>query len=350
MSADIEQKDQLFLHHFLRDSGLGGGIDHIEMLHGDGSDRRFYRIVGTLGMVAVFPSLTHPQGAGEARATYLIGYHLHDLGVAVPKVLGHHRQEGMVLFEDVGDEHLQARALSCRSEQERGQLYFKAVDALLTFQIDGVVGFDTRSCYDTPKFDYELMVQRESDYFLHALCRDYVGRDFDTVAVKKECMAIARRASLAPVDFLLHRDYQSRNLMVMDQAIRIIDFQGARLGPLGYDLASLLFDPYVGLLPHERETIFEYYVKEASLRVTLDRDHFRESYGFLAVQRVLQMLGAFGFLTMHRGKAFFEPFILPSLDNLRGLMAQLPDDYPFLLELIVAVQEDIQECRHFSSP
>ncbi len=347
--VDVVKDDQLFLLGFLQSKGFKVGPGDLEILHGDGSDRRFYRVLRPEKMVAIFPSLVHPKRKEEARATYLIGYHLYDLGVAIPQVIDHHRGAGLVLLEDVGDEHLQTRARQCANSRERESLYYKAVDALLTFQVDGVEGFDLRSCWDSPRYDYELMITRESDYFLQALCKDYVGQTFDEVGVKQECRAIALRASREPADFLLHRDYQSRNLLVYHDEIRIIDFQGARLGPLGYDLASLLFDPYVQLSAPERETIYEYYVKEASLRVQLNSETFKEGYLTLAVQRVLQMLGAFGFLTGQKGKAFFEPFILPALDNLRNLLPQLGSECPLLMTLVDDVQQSLNEYHHFAS-
>lgn len=349
-SAEVVKKDQRFLIQFLQDKGIAARCDDLEVLNGDGSDRRFYRVLVPEKIVAVFPSLVHPKRMEEARSTYMIGYHLHDLGVAIPEVLGHDRDTGLVLLADMGGVHLQQRVVSNIDSDSKNTLYSKAVDVLLDFQIDGACGFDVRCCWDTPKYDYDLMITRESDYFIQALCKEYAGQVFDEPAIKKECQAIARRASREPADFLLHRDYQSRNLMVYSDEIRIIDFQGARFGPLAYDLASLLFDPYVQLSVRERETIYEYYVRQASLRVTLDKKSFKEGYQFLAVQRVLQMLGAFGFLTVHKGKPFFEPFILPALDSLRHLLKQLSIECPLLLKLVDQVQGAIHDCHHFALP
>ncbi|MDA3972101.1 MAG: phosphotransferase [Desulfobulbaceae bacterium] len=348
MSDEISKKDQAFLLQFLQDKGFSVGPEDLDVLHGDGSDRRFYRVNIPRKMVAVFPSPVHPQRKEEARATYTIGCHLHDLGIATPEVIGHERDSGLVLLEDVGDVHLQSRIRAGSSKEEKIDLYFKAVDALLAFQVDGVVGFDTRCCWDTQRYDYDLMITRESDYFLQALCKDYAGHGFAESAVRQECAAIALRASKEPADFLLHRDYQSRNLMVQDGEIRIIDFQSARLGPLGYDLASLLFDPYVQLSQSERETIYNYYVTQASRRVQFAGDGFNEGYLFLAVQRVMQMLGAFAFLTQQKGKVFFEPFILPSLRNLHDLLKQLENRFPLLATLAQDVYEDIKESQRCS--
>jgi aminoglycoside/choline kinase family phosphotransferase len=349
MNDEIVKKDQNFLHRFLQEKGFAVDLDGLSVLQGDGSDRRFYRIKNPRKMVAIFPSLVHPKKQEEARATYTIGYHLHDLGVAVPEVIEHDRKTGLVLLEDVGDVHLQTRILASAYKEEKEALYCKAVDALLVFQVDGVVGFDTRCCWDTSKYDYNLMITRESDYFLEALCKNNAGHVFDETAVRKECMGIALRASQEPADFLLHRDYQSRNLMVQDDEIRIIDYQSARLGPLAYDLASLLFDPYVQLSQLERETIYNYYVTQASLRVKFDCDVFYEGYLFLALQRVLQMLGAFGFLSQQKGKTFFEPFILPALRNLYYLLMQRENRLPLLSTLTHDVYEDIKESQRFSS-
>jgi hypothetical protein len=323
--------------------------EQIRPLAGDGSDRRFYRIGGARRAVAVLPSRTHPQAMAEARATYTIGCHLADRGVPVPQVLGHDRQNRIVLFEDVGDTHLHSLVVARRDFSEVQPLYLQAVDALLRLQINGVQGFDRRCCWDTPIYDMDLMLARESGYFLQAFCRDYLGKSVDEPALQQEFVRLARQAAGQGADFLLHRDFQSRNLMVHEGRVRIIDFQGARLGPLGYDLASLLIDPYASLTAAEQKVIFDSYVEQAAeLLADFDAEHFRRGYIFLALQRNLQILGAFAFLSQRRGKPFFEHYIVPAAASLQLGLRDVSEQFPRLTGLVAEICDDLHEAASYA--
>ena len=340
-----KESDQELLLALLAELAIDADADHIRPLAGDGSDRRFYRVRGGSPCVAVFPSCVHPQAMAEARSCYTIACHLADLGVPVPKVLGHDRGHCIILFEDLGDVHLHSLAAARHSFAEVHPLYRQAIDGLLKFQIEGVKGFDSRCCWDTPRYDMELMLQRESGYFLQAFCKDYLGKSVDEQGLNHEFVQLARCAAGERSDFLLHRDFQSRNLMVHEGKVRIIDFQGARLGPLAYDLASLLIDPYASLSSDEQEMLFNYYIKQAGrLLVDFDPDQFRRGYICLALQRNLQILGAFAFLSQQKGKIFFEKYIMPAAFSLQQRLHHDVDDrFPGLTALVKEICGDLHE-------
>ncbi len=333
----------------LSELAVKADVEQIRALAGDGSDRRFYRIAGDCPCIAVFPSRANPKAMAEARACYTIACHLADLGVPVPKVLGHDRRNRIILFEDVGDVHLHSLAVARQSFAEVQPLYRQAVDGLLQFQIDGVQGFDSRCCWDTPKYDMDLMLQRESGYFLQAFCKGYLGKMCDEHDLNLEFVQLARRAAQERSDFLLHRDFQSRNLMVHEGKVRILDFQGARLGPLAYDLASLLIDPYVSLSREEQEVVYDYYVKQAGkLLNDFDPDQFRQGYTFLALQRNLQILGAFAFLSQQKGKIFFEQFIMPATLCLHERLHDVADRFPKLTACVEEIYGDLYEAAPYA--
>ena len=113
--------------------------------------------------------------------------------------------------------------------------------------------------------------------------------------------------------------------MISGGDIGIIDWQGGRLGPLGYDLASLLIDPYTGLSRQQREHLYQHYllfVKEHDARWVAQ---FERSYHYLAIQRNLQILGAFSFLTKVMQKKYFEAYIPTALRSLCDLLHQVND-------------------------
>jgi aminoglycoside/choline kinase family phosphotransferase len=108
---------------------------------------------------------------------------------------------------------------------------------------------------------------------------------------------------------LIHRDFQSRNIMIKNGRHYIIDFQGARLGPVQYDLAALLIDPYVDLGPDLQQRLLAYAIEQAVGRLNCTSDQFLAGYRYCSVTRNLQMLGAFGFLSRNKNKRDFERWI-----------------------------------------
>lgn len=236
------------INFLLQQHGWGDG-DEVsrQWLAGDGSDRRFCRLRNHDGnaLLAVLPPLDNPAGMLEARAVFHIGSHLYRHGVAVPACYGYEEKSGVVLCEDLGEQLLHTALADCNA-RERLHLYEEAINALALLQVKGREGFDSRWCWDTVRYDRRVMVQRESEYFRDAFCKNLLGLEVSSPDLAAEFAHLADCASSQPADYLLHRDFQSRNLMLKDGRVRIIDFQGARLGPLGYDLASLLLDPYAG--------------------------------------------------------------------------------------------------------
>jgi aminoglycoside/choline kinase family phosphotransferase len=287
----------------------------------DGSSRRFFRLLSPDGesLLAVLPPADDPSGPAEARAFQWIGRHLQACGAPVPAILGADAVSGLTLCEDLGDRRLfeevaEQGAAACRP------LYEQAVRGLARMQVRGARGFDPAWCWDTPRYDRQLMQERESGYFLRACCTDLLGVRFDREAVAVECVALSEAAAAAPNDFFLHRDCQSRNIMVRAGRARFIDFQGGRLGPLAYDLAALLLDPYAGLPAGLQEHLTQVYLDELNREIPYDRKQFQREYLLLALQRNLQILGAFAFLSQVRGKPFFARYLRPALASLAGLL------------------------------
>jgi aminoglycoside/choline kinase family phosphotransferase len=310
-------------------------------LSGDGSSRRFFRIRGAddTSVMVVLPPVAEARtaatnaGLAEARSAYRIGCHLHKKGVPVPKILAYEEKYGIIVFEDLGDTPLQQAIQKNTAPQWTRDRYRAVVDILVHMQFAGREGFDPDWCWDTPRYDRELMLTRESGYFLREFCRGYLGNTRLVSGLDGEFQALAGRAAREAADFFLHRDFQSRNLMLHNEKIRIIDFQGGRLGPLGYDLAALLIDPYVNLSHHLQDELLSYYIKQIE-PFGIKGEKFRVGYFFLALQRNLQILGAFGYLSQVKKKPFFRQYIRPALVSLQERLANpAAADYSCLRQL-----------------
>ena len=184
---------------------------------------------------------------------------------------------------------------------------------------------------------------------MQTFCRDLLGIKHFPDGLTDEFKLLASRAARQPAVYFLHRDFQSRNLMVSHEKIRVIDFQGGRLGPLGYDLASLLIDPYAGLPEGLQHELLEHYLEQLCT-YGLDELAFKKGYPNLALQRNLQVLGAYAFLGFQKQKSFFRQYILPATFSLQQRLAQ-PEarDYPHLRQLTYTIMDLLAQKNDFFS-
>jgi aminoglycoside/choline kinase family phosphotransferase len=319
---------------------LPGKNWQITGLHGDGSNRRFYRIhaTGSTSILAVLPAVTDDaalsaKGLAEARSAYLIGNHLFTKGVRVPKILGFDKENGSIIFEDLGDTLFQHEIRRTADPASILARYREVIRILVHMQFAGRQDFDPGWCWDTPRYDRDLMLTRESGYFITEFYIRFLNRSKIAAGLEEEFQALAGRAAREPAEFFLHRDFQSRNLMLHNGEIRIIDFQGGRLGPLGYDLASLLIDPYAGLSGENQDELLACYIKEVE-KTGVNGQQFAAGYPYLALQRNLQVLGAFACLGHTQNKPFFRQYLQPALAALQERLAKpAAADYPCLRKL-----------------
>ncbi len=294
--------------------------EELEEIGADGSLRRFYRW-GKKGLILIVPQ-RGPMGLPEQKAYVAIGRHLSKKGVAVPRIRGFDETTGLILVEDLGEEslfELVKRNATSNSQPIRAY-YEDAVRTLVTLNLEGREGFDPTWCHDTPYYDGHFAAKREALYFSRFFLKRFIGMDVDP-GLEDELIGFAHAIDSFPTRFLLHRDFQSRNLFIKDEKVYVIDFQGAMLGPLFYDLAALLYDPYVDLEDALKKDLFELYV-----RLLRDRGMDREimdaelQFKTISLFRLLQVLGAYSFLSIERKRPFFKKFIPVALERLKDLL------------------------------
>ncbi len=308
----------------------GVSLAGAQPLAGDGSDRAFFRLPGSPTKVLLWHPYAPGREVNENDSYYKIGSHLRAKGVPVPEIYHYCREEGWMLLEDLGDMSLEA---SLKSQQAGTQMRFwyrQALEILVDMQVRGLEGFSPAWCFDTPRVDAPFLKERECLYFVLAFLQGYLGLKMAAIELEPDFDRLVGLAASSPERYLLHRDFQSRNLMIKNGRLRLIDFQGARLGPLGYDAAALLIDPYVGLEPPWQEELLDYYLQELQKQVTLDEAAFREQYRYLALSRNLQILGAFGFLTKVKKKPQFARYIPGAAASLKRRLQEKPGEFPEL--------------------
>lgn len=274
----------------------------VAKLAGDASDRAYYRVLPSGGNIAGHASavamyLSAP--ADEYLPFLYVQRLLAEIGSPAPAVLAHNMPGRIILLEDIGDLSLQD-AVNGAEPRKWIELYSQAVDIMIDIQVKG----ETRCGEGFPcfalAFDEEKLMWELNFFFENAL-RIYKRAEFSPsreAALREEFTRVCRILAAEP-RYLCHRDYHSRNLMLApDGRLRVIDFQDARMGPLQYDLVSLLCDSYVDMPADIYDKTYAYYLSQLPLRngPSPDPDHFAYIYDVMAIQRNIKAAGSFAFL------------------------------------------------------
>jgi len=293
-------------------------------LTGDASDRKYFRLIPSDG-----PSVVLALHAGPIAFATLpfarVAVLLHQIPLPVPAILGHSDELGIVALQDLGDVTLQAH-LGAASPTEHAALYREAVSLVELLQRRGEA---LRSSEYPPygiAFDVEKLTW-ELDFFLKHFVEGYRGVALppaERSAFGAEWAEIAGELAAEP-RVLCHRDYHSRNLMLSDGSLHIIDFQDARMGPDTYDLVSLLRDSYVDITDRELDELIAYFLAlKTRDGAPEDADEFRRRFDLMAVQRNLKALGTFGFQTITRRNPVYIQYMPRTLRYARTNLEKYP--------------------------
>lgn len=305
-------------------------------LKGDGSDRHWSRVhYKDSSVIACSHDICLPDTDQdrECRAFVKIGYHLNDKKMNVPKILGYDRLSGTVIVEDKGDTHLQT-VVRNRSKSVIS-FYRQVIDNLILFSTQGVDGFNPEWTCQTTSYSRELILEKECRYFIDAFVNGYLGMDQSFDVFRTEFETIADQALTYKVPGLLHRDMQSRNIMIHQGTPYFIDYQAARIGPITYDLASLLIDPYVAMDSTNKTQLLSYAMDRLDLK-GMTRQQFEDAFTACCITRNLQALGAYGFLTRVKKKKSFELYIPAAVNSLRKIIAKYDQHKALKLSQLVS--------------
>ena len=302
----------------------GAQPDAITPMAGGASTRRYLRVrAGAASLVAMFV----PDADPSTRWPFLEVHELlHGSGVRVPALVAASLDEGLLLLEDLGDETLDAYI--ARAPERRAEVYREAVRDLARAQ-RALRELPEGSVVTTRAFD-EALLGRELDHFrewgLEARGRVLAPEDralWDGIAER-----LARRIAALPRGFV-HRDYQSRNLMVReaDDACSLVwlDFQDALLGPRAYDLVALLYDSYQSLGRAFIEARLDDFAEARGLDAA-ERKALGREFDLIAVQRKLKDAGRFVFIERVRNNPAFLPYVEPTLSMVREALGNLNDE------------------------
>jgi aminoglycoside/choline kinase family phosphotransferase len=312
----------------------------------DGSDRIFERVIWHgARAVKIMPS-PGEGGRAEALSFYNIGRYLFRNGLHAPEIFFFDENDFSMVVEDLGDRlffsHVSELCVSAR-EADLLHGYRMAIDMLTDLQARASRDFDTAWCCDTVEYNAALAFEREAMYFLREFVSGIMGLEYHDRLVA-ELAEFADKVDAFPLELFLHRDFQSRNIMIKEGGLRIIDFQAARLGPAGYDAASLIFDPYIPMPDGVRDILLDYYCAravEAGVSRGRNPDEMRREVKVTGVLRLMQAIGAYAFLSTRKKRAFFSGYIDPALAVLGSLLYVMDehDSLPVLESLVREICE-----------
>ena len=312
-------------------------------LKGDGSQRQWYRLTTDQGsLIMVDHGIRESRMTAEVDAFVKVGTHLYRQGVSVPGIVFYDTFCGLVFLEDLGDDHLQQAVNSTDDPAAKIKLYQTVIDQFIRMSRLGAENFDPAWTYQTAAYDRNMILEKECRYFQEAFLNDYLGYEILYNDLSSEYNLLADNALQDPTLGFMHRDMQSRNIMLNGDAVYFIDFQGGRIGPIQYDLAALLIDPYVELPLHLQNRLIDYCIKKLSAIISLDPVKFRTCYRYCALTRNLQILGAYAYLSKVAGKKQFEQYIPAAVRTLRSnLKADDRNEFPRLTEVVEDVYKHI---------
>ncbi len=286
-------------------------------LAAQGSDRQYYRVTNNnTTYIAVYSA-----DVKENEAFIKFSLHFVQSKVPVPTILHFNNERTIYLQNDFGTTCLFDVLNQQGFTNEVYALYQQTLKDLANMQIQGVKGFDTTYCVAGKEFNrsgFYADLLYFNYYFVRPTKTPYhkteLLTDFETLS---DYLMGANRS------FFMHRDFQSRNIMVANNAPHFIDYQGGMLGALQYDVASLLWQAKAQLPYEWRNLLFDYYYEQAKYQSTQVQDKltFTDHYNAFVLLRLLQVLGAYGFRGLFEGRPHFVDSIVPALENLKWFVA-----------------------------
>ena len=321
IKGSIWNKDleNLFYTQFKKD------IYSCDVLSSHGSDRIIIRIKSPDKSTAIGIINKHIE---ENRAFLEFSKHFLNHGINVPKIYGVSDDLTCYLIEDLGDLTLyDYRKKTSKASKKNSfgkdvlDLYKKTILELQKFQIEAGPSVNYKLCYQFKEFGTKNIVF-DLNYFKQRFLKYFYPNHPDKLKFEKDLNSLRTKLLEVPRNYFLYRDFQSRNIMLKRKKLYFIDFQSGRKGALQYDLASLLFDAKADIPQSKRELLLDFYINRAHKIYNLDTKNFKEYFWYFAIIRILQAMGAYGYLGITKGKKKFLESVPYAIKNINMLLRE----------------------------
>jgi aminoglycoside/choline kinase family phosphotransferase len=292
-----------------------------EILPQSGSYREYIRLVGekrtALG--------AYNADKKENIAFLTFSKYFASKGLSVPEIYAEKEEEDIYLLQDLGNTTLFDYILHLRIGEgfanDLVQIYKKIISQLVRFQLAGESDLDYSVCYPRDSFDKQSMIW-DLHYFKYYFLK-LAKIPFDEQLLENDFQKFSDYLLEAPRDYFLYRDFQSRNIMLVNGEPWFIDYQGGRKGALQYDLASLLYDAKADLPQEVRDELLDFYLEEIQKVQEMEPKAFTSYFQGYVLIRIMQAMGAYGFRGFYERKAHFLKSIPFALRNLETILQRM---------------------------
>lgn len=323
---------KILFKQYCNDAILG-----IETIPQSGGDRVYYRIKTNAGSVIA----TTNYNKKENQAFLYFSEQFKKCGSPVPEIYAVNEDKTAYLQQDMGETSLLNILEQEGYTDHVYSLFQKSLLALAGLQVHGDDGLDYSYCITSSAFGKQAILS-DLLYFKYYFL-DTLKIAYDKEKLVDEFETLSNNLFNTEYKYFMFRDFQSRNIIVKDDAVHFIDYQGGMKGAVQYDVASLLWQAKANLSDEWKSNLLQYYIGclETLLQQPVDKARFEEEYNGYVLIRLLQVLGAYGFRGLFERKAHFLTSIPLALQNLKWFMQHkknglgLPE-FERLLHLITA--------------
>lgn len=301
--------------------GGGGAELRVHAIEKGGSDRKFYRVSGPGGRSMIV--VKYSDGREENKHYVDLARFLGGVGVNVPTIYLHDPGEGLIFMEDLGETDLWS--LREMDWPDLRHWYLAAIEQMVRLHAGAASALAGQPLTLQMEFDEPLYLWEQRYFIEHCLTMVFrvPAAQATRLAELEGLVGTAKKLAALP-RVIIHRDFQSQNVMVDRGSAWLIDFQGMRPGLPQYDLASLLYDPYVSLHSSWRDELVVAYQERALAAGLAVVSNFQDVYRLCAMQRLMQALGAYGFLGLQRGRRHFLSHIPAARSSLEQILPEIP--------------------------
>ena len=322
-------------------SKFGCGPAAVTPLTGSASNRRYFRMSSHAGNCIGVIGLD----VKENDAFLMLASHFRSNGVNVPEVYAVSADRVCYIQEDLGDDilfDLYRKAVQTGGGiEDAEELLCRTMALLPKMQYEGVGDVDFSICYPQPSFD-RRMVMFDLNYFKYCFLKPS-GLEFNEILLQDELETFASDLLSCYDDSptFLHRDFQSRNVMISQGIPYVIDFRGGRKGPAYYDVASFIWHARSGYPEDLKKKMLDSYLDSLASYREVDREVFGSRLMIFVLFRYLQVLGAYGFRGWSEHKANSVTAISDTVADLRSLLVgnihTFSTSYPYFTDLLMKV-------------
>ena len=304
-------------------------------LPSSGSNRRYFRLSDADGKDSVIGVIG--TSVPENEAFIYMSKHFGEKDIPVPKVLAVSDDRMSYIQTDLGDmllfKEIEKGRLTRSFSSAEKDLLAKTISRLPDIQFAGADDMDFSVCYPAVSFD-ERSIMWDLNYFKYCFLKA-TGLEFSEDKLEDDFQTMAKVLMRSNTDTFMYRDFQSRNVMIVDGEPWFIDFQGGRKGPFYYDVASFLWQAKANIPDGLRHELLEVYLDSVRKYHPIEREEFIANLRHFVLFRTLQVLGAYGFRGYFEKKPHFMQSVPFAIANLRALLHEPYAEYPYLNEVLL---------------